>query len=168
MILIKTSMGDIKIQLDFEGTPTTAKNFQDYVESGFYDNTIFHRVINNFMIQGGGFTADMEHKDGNDPIKNEAKTGGKNVRGSLAMARTNEPHSASSQFFINVNDNDFLNFSSETEHGYGYCVFGKVVEGMDVVDSIKAVKTGQNGFHGDVPVDPITIESVSVIEAVES
>ena len=155
-------MGDIRIELDFEGTPNTAQNFQDYVTSGFYDSTIFHRVINNFMIQGGGFTADMEHKEGNPAIKNEAKTGGKNVRGSIAMARTNEPHSASSQFFINVNDNDFLNFSSETSQGYGYCVFGKVVEGMDVVDAIKAVKTSQHGHHGDVPVEPVIIESVLV------
>ncbi len=161
-------MGDIRIELDFEGTPNTAKNFQDYVEAGFYDNTIFHRVINNFMVQGGGFTADMEQKDGSANIANEAKTGGKNMLGTLAMARTNEPHSASSQFFINVGDNDFLNFTSETEQGFGYCVFGKVVEGMDVIDAIKAVKTGQNGFHGDVPVAPITIESASVVETVES
>lgn len=168
MILMKTSMGDISIELDFEGTPVTAKNFQSYVEAGFYDNTIFHRVINNFMVQGGGFTADMEQKEGLEPIKNEAKTGGLNTRGSIAMARTNEPHSASSQFFINVGDNDFLNFTSETEQGYGYCVFGKVVEGMDVIDAIKVVKTGQSGFHGDVPVEPITINSVVVVEAVES
>lgn len=157
-------MGDISIELDFEGTPETAKNFQKYVETNFFDNTIFHRVINNFMVQGGGFTADMEQKEGFAPIKNEAKTGGLNKRGTLAMARTNQPHSASSQFFINVGDNDFLNFTSETEQGYGYCVFGRVVEGMEVVDAIKAVKTGQNGFHGDVPVEPIMIESVLVLE----
>ena len=164
MILIKTSKGDITVELDFEGTPNTAKNFQDYIESGFYDGTIVHRVINNFMIQGGGFNKDMEQKEGTDTIKNEAKTGGANKRGTLAMARTNEPHSASSQFFINVGDNDFLDFKSETEQGFGYCVFGKVIDGMDVVDAIKEVKTGQSGFHGDVPAEAIVIESATVLE----
>jgi peptidyl-prolyl cis-trans isomerase B (cyclophilin B) len=116
------------------------------------------------MIQGGGFNQDMEEQESSDSIKNEAKTGGANKRGTLAMARTNEPHSASSQFFINVGDNDFLDFKSETEQGFGYCVFGKVVEGMEVVDAIKEVKTGQSGFHGDVPVDAIIIESMAVLE----
>lgn len=167
MILIKTSKGDITVELDFEGTPNTAKNFQDYVESGFYNSTIFHRVINNFMIQGGGFDKEMEQQEGTDQIQNEAKTGGSNKKGTLAMARTNEPHSASSQFFINVADNDFLDFKSETEQGFGYCVFGKVVEGMDVVNAIKEVKTGQNGFHGDVPVEAITIELMAVLETAE-
>lgn len=164
MILMKTTKGDIGIELDFEGTPNTAQNFLDYVKSGFFDGTIFHRVIDNFMIQGGGFTVEMDQKEPNQSIKNEAKTGKSNKRGTIAMARTNDPHSATTQFFINVRDNDFLNFTSETEQGYGYCVFGEVVQGMDVVDAIKGVKTGQSGFHGDVPVEPIIIKSVTVAE----
>lgn len=164
MILMKTNHGDISIRLDFEGTPTTAQNFVDYVESGFYDGTIFHRVIDNFMIQGGGFTADMDQKETRTPIKNEAKSGMANKRGTLAMARTNDPHSATGQFFINVRDNGFLDFKSESVDGYGYCVFGEVVDGMDVVDAIKAVKTGNHGFHGDVPVEAVVIESVTVVE----
>lgn len=164
MILMKTSMGDIKIELDMEGTPKTAQNFLNYVETGFYNNTIFHRVIDGFMIQGGGFDEKMSQKDTQDPIVNEASTGKKNTRGSIAMARTNDPHSASSQFFINVKDNAFLNFTSESESGYGYCVFGEVVEGMDVVDAIKAVDTGSHGFHQDVPREAVIIESVTVVE----
>lgn len=168
MILFKTNKGDIKIALDFEGTPETAQNFATYVKAGFYDGTIFHRVIDNFMIQGGGFTSEMEQKPTEAAIKNEAKTGKTNKRGSIAMARTNDPHSATAQFFINVKDNDFLNFKSESVDGYGYCVFGEVVEGMDVVDAIKGVKTGQHGFHGDVPVEPVIIESVTILEQVDA
>ena len=161
---MKTNLGDIKIKLDFEGTPITAKNFLSYVDSGFYDGTIFHRVINNFMVQGGGFTEAMEQKESNDSIENEAKFGQQNKRGTLAMARTGEPHSATSQFFINVKDNDFLNFRSATPDGFGYCVFGEVVEGMDVIDSIKIVQTTNRMGHQDVPTDAVIIQSMTVIE----
>lgn len=163
MIVIKTNMGDIKIELHKDQTPKTAENFIKYVESGFFDGTIFHRVIDNFMIQGGGFDKEMNDKDTHAPIENEAKTGKPNKRGTIAMARTNDPHSASSQFFINVKDNDFLNFTSENPDGWGYCVFGEVVEGMDVVDQIKKVKTGNHGYHQDVPVEQVVIESVTQV-----
>lgn len=163
MILIKTNMGDIKIELDKEGTPKTVENFINYVKSGFFEDTLFHRVIENFMIQGGGLDKNMESKNTNAPIENEAKTGKLNKRGTVAMARTNDPHSASSQFFINVKDNDFLNFRSETPDGWGYCVFGEVVEGMDVVDKIRKVKTGNHGYHQDVPVEHVVIESVTEV-----
>jgi peptidyl-prolyl cis-trans isomerase B (cyclophilin B) len=166
MITLQTNHGDIVIELDFENTPETAKNFLNYATNGFYDNTIFHRVIDNFMVQGGGFTEDMKHKDGDAPIKNEANKGGKNLRGTLAMARTSDPHSASSQFFINVKDNDFLNFTSESPNGWGYCVFGKVTSGMDVVDKIRKIPTGNAAGHQDVPKDKVIIEKVVVAEEV--
>lgn len=167
MITLKTNLGDIKIDLDFTNTPNTAKNFLEYVESGFYDNTIFHRVINNFMIQGGGFTSGMEQKRGRAPIQNEADKGKPNKRGTVAMARTSDPHSASSQFFINVKDNDFLNHSAKTPQGWGYCVFGNVVEGMDVIDKIKAVSTTSRAGHQDVPAQDVIIEKVIVDEKVK-
>jgi len=162
MITLHTNFGDIKIELDFENAPNTAQNFQQYAESGFYEDTIFHRVINNFMIQGGGFTADMEQKEVNDPIENEADNGLKNECYTLAMARTMDPHSATAQFFINVKDNDFLNHTGKNAQGWGYCVFGKVVEGSDVVDQIKGVKTTMAAGHQDVPAEAVTIEKVTV------
>ncbi|MEB4591773.1 peptidylprolyl isomerase [Candidatus Thiothrix sp. Deng01] len=164
-ILIETNKGDIKVELDAAKAPKTVANILAYVNEGFYDGTIFHRVIPGFMIQGGGMTSDMREKaDKRPPIENEADNGLKNDRGTLAMARTNDPHSASSQFFINVKDNDFLNFRSKTPQGWGYAVFGKVVEGMDVVDAIVGVKTGNSGFHQDVPVEPVIMTKVSVVK----
>jgi peptidyl-prolyl cis-trans isomerase B (cyclophilin B) len=136
----------------------------NYVKAGHYDNTVFHRVIDGFMIQGGGFEPGMKQKPTEAPIDNEANNGLKNVKGSIAMARTNDPHSATAQFFINVNDNDFLNHSSPTPQGWGYAVFGKVVDGLDVLDSIRKVKTGSKGFHQDVPVDDVIIEKAVVVE----
>lgn len=162
MILMKTSMGDITIELDTENAPTTAENFKKYVEDGFYDGTIFHRVINGFMVQGGGFDTDMAQKSTMEPIKNEANNGLKNLNGTVAMARTNDPHSATAQFFINVADNSFLDHTGENTQGWGYAVFGKIVEGMDIVNQMKAVKTGSNGFHQDVPEEAIVIESAVV------
>lgn len=162
MITLKTNKGDIKLKLDFENTPNTANNFKKYAEQGFYDGTIFHRVINDFMIQGGGFEPGMKEKDTYEPIENEADKGGKNKRGAISMARTMDPHSASAQFFINVKDNDFLNHTAKDPHGWGYCVFGEVVDGMDVVDEIKTVKTGKNAGHDDVPVEDVIIEDVIV------
>lgn len=164
MILIKTSKGDIRIQLDTENTPVTANNFLEYMRNGFYNNTIFHRVINGFMIQGGGLTEAMETKKTNKPIENEAAKGKQNKRGSIAMARTSDPHSATAQFFINLVDNAFLNYKNDTMKGFGYCVFGEVVEGMDIVDSIAKVKTDNLPGHGDVPVEAIIIHEVSEIE----
>jgi peptidyl-prolyl cis-trans isomerase B (cyclophilin B) len=164
MITLQTNHGDIVIELDFEHTPTTAKNFQDYVLSGFYDGTIFHRVIDKFMVQGGGFLPGMKQKTPTAPIENEANKGQKNKRGTLAMARTSDPHSATAQFFINVVDNAFLDFTGQTPNGWGYCVFGHVVSGMDVVDKIKAVPTGSRAGHQDVPVDDVIIEKVTVKE----
>lgn len=163
MVVISTSKGDIHIQLDTENTPGTAENFLNYVRNGFYDNTIFHRVIAGFMIQGGGLDAQMEQKPTNDPIKNEAKSGKQNKRGTIAMARTMDPHSASAQFFINVADNGFLNYSGDHAQGFGYCVFGEVVEGMDVVDAIAKVKTGQSKGHADVPVEEVSILSIKEV-----
>jgi len=163
-VLLHTNQGDIRIELDAEKAPKTVENFLAYVQDGFYDGTIFHRVINNFMIQGGGFDANMKEKNTRDPIQNEADNGLKNARYTLAMARTNDPHSATAQFFINVSDNAFLNFTAPNANGWGYAVFGKVVEGMDVVDSIKGVKTGRSGFHQDVPVDAIVIEKATLVE----
>lgn len=160
MIVMKTSMGDIEIELDVDNTPETSKNFLSYVQKGFYDGTIFHRVIDGFMIQGGGFDAEMDEKDSDLPIDNEASQAKANKRGTIAMARTSDPHSASNQFFINVSDNDFLNFKSPDINGYGYCVFGEVVNGMDVVDKIKKVTTTSRMGHQDVPEEPIVIESV--------
>ena len=158
MIKLITTLGTIVIQLDFENAPVSAANFQEYCDNGHYEGTIFHRVIDNFMIQGGGMTEDMSEKPSGSPIENEADNGLKNVRGSLAMARTSDPHSATSQFFINVSDNSFLDHSGKNPQGWGYAVFGNVVEGMDVVDQIKSVDTGSSGFHQDVPVSPIVIE----------
>lgn len=163
MILIKTSKGDIKLELDTENTPLTAKNFLEYVRSGFYTNTIFHRVINGFMIQGGGLTEDLTNKEVNSPIQNEAAKGKPNKRGTVAMARTMDPHSATAQFFINVVDNAFLNYSGDHVQGAGYCVFAEVVEGMDVVDTIVKVKTSQQKGHGDVPVEAVIIHDISEI-----
>jgi len=162
MITLHTNFGDIRVELDFEKAPKSAANFKQYAEDGFYDGTIFHRVIGNFMIQGGGFTEDMVQKEGRAPIENEADNGLSNENGTLAMARTSDPHSASSQFFINVKDNGFLNHSSKDTQGWGYCVFGKVAEGMDIVDKIKAVETGNSGMHQDVPSSPVLIERVSI------
>lgn len=162
MIIFHTNKGDIKIETFDDKAPETVKNFIEYCKEGFYDNTIFHRVINNFMIQGGGFEPGMKQKKTKAPIKNEAANGLKNSRGTLAMARTNDPHSATAQFFINVVDNDYLDFRSADVSGYGYCVFAKVVDGSDVVDAIKSVKTGRNGMHSDVPVEDVVIKSVTV------
>ncbi|GEA06590.1 peptidyl-prolyl cis-trans isomerase [Alteromonas sp. KUL42] len=164
MVTLKTNFGDIKLELFADKAPKTVANFLAYVEDGFFDNTIFHRVINNFMIQGGGFTTDMDQKETKDPIENEADNGVANEMGTIAMARTQDPHSATAQFFINVNNNDFLNHSGKSVNGWGYCAFGKVVEGMDVVEKIKAVKTGNHGYHQDVPVEPVIIESATVSE----
>lgn len=164
MILFKTNLGDIKIDLATEKAPITAANFQQYVEEGFYEGTVFHRVIKGFMAQGGGFAAGMEEKSTRANIQNEANNGLGNKRGTLAMARTNDPHSASAQFFINLADNDFLNHTNESESGWGYCVFGEVVEGMDIVDKMTLVETGRRGFHDDVPKDEIIIESASVVD----
>ena len=155
-------MGDISIELDFEKAPISSKNFTEYAQEGFYEGTIFHRVIEDFMVQGGGMTADLQSKETKDPLENEANNGLKNVRGSVAMARTPNPHSATAQFFINVKDNNFLNFQSETSQGWGYAVFGQVTSGMDVVDAIRTVETGNAGMHQDVPVETITISKVSV------
>ncbi len=162
MITLHTNYGDIELELDFDKAPKTAANFRQYAADGFYDGTIFHRVINNFMIQGGGFTENMEQKKTNPTIENEADNGLVNDTGTIAMARTSDPHSATAQFFINVKDNDFLNHKNKTAQGWGYCVFGKVTKGMDVVTKIKNVKTGSNGMHQDVPVETVVIERVTV------
>ena len=164
MITMRTTFGDITLELDFERAPKTAANFVAYAKDGFYNGTIFHRVIDNFMIQGGGFEVGMGQKPTGAPIENEADNGLRNDLGTIAMARTMDPHSATAQFFINVKDNDFLNHSAPTTQGWGYCVFGKVVEGMDVVEKIKAVATGSAGGHQDVPVEDVIIESVEVSE----
>ena len=163
MVRLHTSMGVIDIEVDEKRAPETARNFIDYVNSGHFSNTVFHRVIDGFMIQGGGFEPGMKQKPTRPPIKNEADNGLKNERYTVAMARTSEPHSASAQFFINVADNDFLNHTGQNPQGWGYCVFGKVVAGKDVVDSIKGVKTGKSGFHSDVPVDDVVIERAEVV-----
>ena len=159
---LETNHGNIVIELYADKAPKTVANFLQYAEDGFFDGTIFHRVIPNFMIQGGGFTPDMSQKPTREPIPNEANNGLPNVAGSIAMARTPDPHSATAQFFINVKDNDFLNFSSETQQGWGYCVFGQVTEGMDVVKQIEGVKTGRAGMHQDVPVEAVVINKVTV------
>lgn len=163
MIKLTTNFGVISIELDHNKAPKTAANFEQYVKEGFYDGTIFHRVIDNFMIQGGGFDQNMQQKPTHEPIENEAKNGLKNDRYTIAMARTMQPHSASSQFFINVKDNDFLNHTSPDMHGWGYAVFGKVVEGQDVVDKIKTVKTGNRAGHQDVPVENVIIEKAEIV-----
>lgn len=162
MITLQTNYGKIIVELDFEKAPVSAANFEKYAKEGFYDGTIFHRVIDGFMVQGGGFDENFEQKTTHDPIVNEADNGLKNEVGTLAMARTNDPHSATAQFFINVKDNQFLNHVSKTSQGWGYCVFGKVTEGMDVVNKIKSVKTTSKNFHQDVPVDPVVILKVTV------
>lgn len=164
MVELHTNHGIIKIELDAEKAPKSAENFLQYVRDGHYDNTIFHRVIGNFMIQGGGFEPGMKQKPTRDPIENEANNGLKNDKYTVAMARTNVPHSASSQFFINLTNNDFLNFTSPTPQGWGYAVFGKVVEGTDVVDAIKGVKTGRSGFHDDVPQTDVVIQKAIVVD----
>lgn len=152
-----TSLGTIRIELDDAKAPTSVENFLAYVRSGHYDGTVFHRVIKGFMIQGGGFAAGMQQKPTREPIANEAGNGLKNLKYTLAMARTNAPHSATAQFFVNTVDNDFLNFKSESPQGWGYAVFGRVVAGMDVVDAIEKVATGRKGFHDDVPQDDVVI-----------
>ncbi len=162
MVKLHTTLGTIVLDLDAEKAPETVKNFLAYVEAGHYDNTVFHRVIDGFMIQGGGFEPGMKQKPTNAPIRNEADNGLKNDRYTIAMARTGDPHSATAQFFINVKDNAFLDHSAPSGQGWGYCVFGKVVEGMDVVDKIKGVRTGAKGFHQDVPVEDVVIEKAEV------
>lgn len=162
MVKLSTNFGDITLELDAEKAPITVANFLKYVENGFYDGLIFHRVINDFMIQGGGFDASMKQKPTEAEIKNEADNGLSNDKYTIAMARTSIPDSASSQFFINVNDNNFLNHTAPTASGWGYCVFGKVVEGMDVIDQIKTVKTGSRAGHQDVPIEPVVIETATI------
>lgn len=164
MITLHTNFGDVKIQLNEEKAPETSANFAQYCRDGFYDNTLFHRVIDGFMIQGGGMTSGLKEKATRTPIKNEANNGLSNKVGTLAMARTMEPHSASSQFFINVNDNTFLDFRSESLDGWGYCVFGEVVEGMDIVNKIKGVSTGSMGMHQDVPLEEVIITGTTIHE----
>ncbi len=164
-VIIKTSLGDINLELNNEKAPITVENFISIAESGYYEGTIFHRVINGFMIQGGGLTSDMSNKSsGTSPIQNEANNGLSNDRGTIAMARTMDPHSATSQFFINHKDNGFLNHTGETSQGWGYAVFGVVTDGMDVVDQIAEVTTGSSGAYQDVPQEVITIESVLISE----
>ena len=163
MVKLHTNFGTIVLELDAAKAPETVKNFLAYVEAGHYNNTIFHRVIKNFMIQGGGMEPGMNQKETRDPIENEAGNGLKNVRGSIAMARTGDPHSATAQFFINTVDNDFLDFKAPSGQGWGYCVFGQVVEGLDVVDKIRAVPTGNKGFHQDVPKEDVIIEKAEVV-----
>jgi len=164
-VKLETTLGDITIELNLDAAPETSRNFLNYVESGFYSGTVFHRVIDGFMIQGGGMDRDMQQKSTNAPIQNEADNGLGNETGTIAMARTSDPHSASAQFFINVKDNDFLNHSSKTPQGWGYCVFGKVTDGMDTVNAIKGVKTGNAGGHQDVPVEPVEILTAAVVDA---
>jgi peptidyl-prolyl cis-trans isomerase B (cyclophilin B) len=162
MIKLHTNFGVITLELDAEKAPESARNFLAYAEAGHYDNTVFHRVIPGFMVQGGGFEPGMKQKPCTAPIKNEADNGLKNVAYTVAMARTSDPHSATAQFFINVADNEFLNFKAPNGNGWGYCVFGKVVEGSDVVDKIKGVKTGSSGFHQDVPKEDVIIERAEI------
>lgn len=164
MIILKTNFGDITIELDFEKAPKSAENFAQYVKDGFYDGTIFHRVIENFMIQGGGFEPGMNQKETRGNIDNEADNGLKNDFGTLAMARTNDPHSASSQFFINIKDNDFLNHSGKNPQGWGYAVFGKVTDGLEVLEKIRAVSTTMAGGHQDVPAEDVVIEKAELVD----
>ena len=163
-VLMQTNFGDITIELNYEKAPITAANFEQYVRDGFYDGVIFHRVIDDFMVQGGGFDVSMDQKETRANIENEADNGLKNDEGTLAMARTMDPHSASAQFFINVGDNAFLNHTGKDSQGWGYAVFGKVVEGMDVVNTIKKVATTSKSGHQDVPADPVVIDSATMIE----
>jgi len=165
MVKLETDMGDIVIELDEEKAPGTVANFLNYVKAGHYDGTIFHRVIDGFMIQGGGMNADMEERSTGDPIENEADNGLTNEACTVAMARTMDPHSATAQFFINVKKNDFLNHSAKTPQGWGYAVFGKVTAGQGVINKIKAVETGRKGMHDDVPVEPIVIQKAEVVES---
>lgn len=164
MVKIHTNYGVITLTLFADKAPITVANFLDYVKEGFYDNTIFHRVIDGFMIQGGGFEPGMDQKESKATIQNEANNGLENNLGTVAMARTNEPHSATAQFFINVGDNSFLNFKSESTDGWGYCVFAEVSDGMDVVEKIKAVATGNSGYHQDVPVEDVVIQKAEIVE----
>lgn len=163
-VKLTTSRGDITLQLHPDKAPATVENFLGYVRSGHYDGTIFHRVIKGFMIQAGGMDADMRAKPAGDPIRNEANNGLSNLTGCISMARTPDPHSASAQFFINTEDNDFLNYRSETPDGWGYCVFGEVIDGMDVVTGIESTPTTHHGGHADVPVEPIVIERAEVLD----
>ena len=163
MIKLHTTHGVISLELDAVKAPDTAANFIQYVNDGHYNNTVFHRVIDGFMVQGGGFEPGMKQKPTRDPVQNEANNGLKNDMYTVAMARTSAPHSASAQFFINVSNNDFLNHSAPTPQGWGYCVFGKVVDGTDVVDKIRKVKTGSRGMHQDVPVEDVIIEKAEVV-----
>lgn len=165
MVILHTTFGDITLELNAEKAPKTVKNFLKYVNKGYYNNIVFHRVINGFMIQCGGFSPDMQEKTSENPIKNEADNGLKNITGSIAMARTTDPHSATAQFFINVADNDFLNHTEKNDQGWGYTVFGKVIDGMDVVEKIKTVPTDNHGFHQDVPTEEIIIKSAEEVES---
>jgi len=164
MIKLTTNMGEITLELFADKAPKTVANFEQYVKDGFFDGTVFHRVINNFMIQGGGFEPGMNQKETREAIENEANNGVSNENGTIAMARTNDPHSATAQFFINVKDNNFLDHSAETSSGWGYCVFGKVTDGMPVVEEIKNVATGFSGGHQDVPETDVIIEKAEIIE----
>jgi peptidyl-prolyl cis-trans isomerase B (cyclophilin B) len=163
-VLLKTSAGDVRVELDDQAAPASVANFIDYVNKGHYNGTVFHRVIKGFMVQGGGFEPGMKQKPTGEPIKNEANNGLKNKKYTLAMARTNDPHSASAQFFINTVDNDFLDHRGENAQGWGYAVFGKVVAGTEVVDAIEKMRTGRKGFHDDVPLEDVRIESAQVVE----
>ena len=165
MITLRTTHGDIAIELDFDKAPITAANYLQYARDGFYNGTIFHRVIPGFMVQGGGMDVDMQEKESRDPIENEADNGLKNDIGTLAMARTSDPHSASSQFFINVANNGLLNHSGKNSQGWGYAVFGKVVDGMDVVNAITEIRTGRSGYHSDVPTEAIEITETVISDA---
>ena len=163
MVKIKTNYGELSLELDAEKAPITVANFLEYVPSGFFNNTIFHRVIDGFMVQGGGFEPGMNQKPTRATIKNEADNGLKNDIYTVAMARTSDPNSATAQFFINASNNDFLNYTSPTPQGWGYCVFGKIVEGQDVIDKIRKVRTGSKGGHQDVPLEDVVIESAEVV-----
>lgn len=163
-VKLETSLGDIVVRLDARKAPISTANFVQYVKSGFYDGTVFHRVIKNFMIQGGGFTPDLKQKSARASIRNEADNGLKNKKYTIAMARTSEPHSASAQFFINTKDNDFLDFKSQTPQGWGYAVFGKVIKGQEVVDKIAAVQTGKKGYYDDVPMENVIIKKAVIVE----
>ena len=165
MITLHTNLGDIALELDFDKAPVSAANFLAYARDGFFDGTVFHRVINDFMIQGGGFDAEMNQKPTKSPIANEADNGLKNDVGTVAMARTNDPNSATAQFFINVKDNNFLNHTAKNPQGWGYAVFGKVVDSEDTINAIKAVATGNRGGHQDVPMENVSIESVTISDA---
>lgn len=164
IVELQTSLGTLRIELNAEKAPKTVENFLSYVKSGHYSNTIFHRVIKGFMAQGGGFESGMKQKSTQAPIANEANNGLKNDKYTIAMARTNDPHSASAQFFINTTNNDFLNFKSESPQGWGYAVFGKVIQGTEVVDQMEKVRTGRSGFHDDVPTEDIVIKSATIVE----